>query len=199
MIAQEKCSTAAAEANRQKGIQRRKALARYQERKAAGICAKCGSQPAEGGFATCLSCRAKNQASSSRYHAKQYQATSALGICTRCRDREAMPGRKICGVCSESFEGYRLAGVAKKRAAGVCVKCGGVRHGASFCRPCQLKYNAASARLTKRRRDEWRKAGLCTICGCPGRKGLTSCLPCAKRRSELRAIRVAKSAHQVAA
>ena len=90
----------------------------------AGLCTHCGKVPARANRQTCAACGAKNsQSSAARIH-RLRPINSRLGICTVCNARESMPGRKWCGVCSESNTEKQARNRAKRKALGLCPRCG---------------------------------------------------------------------------
>lgn len=78
---------------------RARGKARYQERKAAGLCARCGKHPPEPGKVSCWSCLKKD--------ARNHRAPEAIpkilfdGVlrCRTCGKQELEPGKKICPGC----------------------------------------------------------------------------------------------------
>lgn len=81
--------------------------------------------------------------------------------------------------CKRCVASKRRASVAKLRAAGCCVDCGGPqRHaGAPKCERCHERHKTHVAALRRRRID----AGLCSSAGCPAPQvpGGTRCTRCA--------------------
>ena len=107
----------------------------YAERKAAGICTKCGKEKAEQGRTMCRKCLDAK----SEYERENKVYFKQLGICTRCRKNRAMKGRTTCIECTEKdrarsiYMRYKDADVNNKRrrnqwaerlSAGVCPVCG---------------------------------------------------------------------------
>ena len=163
----------------------------------------------------------------------------ARGLCPRCGKRSPAPERSVCDPCGEKRNRasrardarLRAEGKprrdpekartsdrardrrqrAKRRAQGLCTKCGKVssKPDSCLCEPCGEKRRAAdraryvaakaagklyggrdpeakrrSARAGSRKRDRARRdAGLCTRCGHhPSVEGGTTCEPCRKAR-----------------
>ena len=99
----------------------------------------------------------------------------ARGICTRCGAFPPEPGLKLCRRCGEKRRASEKVRRARARAKGM-IYAG---------RDPETTRRAARA-ADKRRRKEWRDAGLCTACGrCRPADGRFICEPC---REEQRAI-----------
>ena len=152
---------------------------KHAERKAAGICTKCGRTPARPERTTCEPCAERHRA---RDHARHARA-KAEGIPYGGRDPEARrrAGRKRSRRRSEA-----------RRAAGMCIRCGNVppKEGRAMCEPCR-----EDRRQAKRARHvERRAAGLCVHCAAPAPGGKAYCDPCAKTRSRLRNLEAKREA-----
>lgn len=75
--------------------------ARYQERKAAGLCVRCGKRPPEAGKVRCWSCL-ENDARSHRGHGRTPRILfDGIERCMTCGKSELQPGKKICPECYE--------------------------------------------------------------------------------------------------
>lgn len=69
---------------------------RYKERRAAGLCTKCG-KPAQEGKSMCTECllhRRLMDRARRDTHSRDYE-----NICTRCRKKPRMEGGKVCADC----------------------------------------------------------------------------------------------------
>ena len=143
----------------------------HAERKAAGICTKCGCTPARPERTTCEPCAEQHRARDRARHAR----AKAEGIPYGGRDPEARrrAGRKRSRRRSEA-----------RKAAGLCIRCGHVppAEGRAMCEPCREDRRAAK----RARHAERRAAGLCVNCATPAPGGKTYCDPCAKARSKRR-------------
>ena len=84
---------------------------RYAQRKAAGLCPYCGTQPPHTGYAACIACRKRFRVYSERYvHKKREMRRQglkyvycqcrkrALILCTRCQ-------APLCDTCYDLGEG----------------------------------------------------------------------------------------------
>ena len=106
--------------------ERERARLQHAERKAAGICTKCGCAPARPERTTCEPCAEQHRARDRARHAR----AKAEGIPYGGRDPEARrrAGRKRSRRRSEA-----------RKAAGLCIRCGNVppEEGRAMCEPCR--------------------------------------------------------------
>ena len=92
------------------------------------------------------------------------------GRCPCCSGRNRLDeGHKVCPECREKNRAHRNALYAKRKAAGLCIRCGEpVEDGRVECRACRARHKPyqvkANAKL-KRKRDRLREEGKCTVCG----------------------------------
>ena len=151
----------------------------HAERKAAGICTRCGRTPARPERTTCEPCAELHRARDRARHAR----AKTRGIPYGGRDPEARrrDGRE---------RGRRRS--QARRAAGLCVRCGHVppEEGRSMCEPCRDDRRAAKRAL----HHERRAAGLCVNCPAPAPGGKAYCGPCAKTRSGRRNLKAKREA-----
>ena len=153
-----------------KRYERERSRRQHAERKAGGICTKCGKVPPAPERTLCEPCAEQHRARDRARHAR----AKAEGIPYGGRDPEARrrAGRKRSRRRSEA-----------RRAAGLCIRCGNVppEEGRAMCKPCR-----EDRRQAKRdRHAERRAAGVCVNCAtpAPGGKGLLRSL----RRNPLQA------------
>ena len=155
---------------------------RTENRRAAGLCIRCGqASPAEG-RSMCEPCRENRRAAKRARHRERRSA----GLCVRCGT--PAPGAKAhCDACAA--ERNKRRDKKAKRAAdrqryierrdrGDCTRCGKPANGAAECRSCRA---AARARYESRR-----AAGLCVSCCAPTFVGAAMCAPCSVARAERR-------------
>ena len=169
---------------------------RVEQRRAAGLCPRCGVRPPAPGRSVCGNClEQSNRASRTRdarlraegkprrdpARAKEYgqewnrrerAERAGRGSCTRCGKRPAVPGRKSCEPCLEKGRRADHARYAAGKAAGL--KYGGADPEVKRC----------AGRAKGRRRQKARiEAGTCIRCGKrpPVERG-TTCRPCRDRR-----------------
>ncbi len=152
-----------------KQYERERSRQLHAERKAAGICTKCGRAPACPERTTCEPCAEQHRDRARHARAK------AEGIPYGGRDPEARrrAGRKRSRRRAEA-----------RKASGLCTRCGNLppEEGRSMCEPCR-----EDRRQAKRdRHAERRAAGLCVQCATPAPGGKTYCDPCARTRSRRR-------------
>ncbi len=136
----------------------------YAERAAAGICTRCGREPARPDRTTCGPCAEKHR---ERDRARDARAR-AQGMPYGGRDPEARrkAGRERSRRRSEA-----------RQAAGLCVRCGNLppEDGRTMCRPCREDRRQAK----RRRHADRRAAGVCVRCRTPTFGGAAYCAPCA--------------------
>ena len=154
-----------------KAYERDRSRREHAERKAAGICARCGKAPARPDRTTCEPCAEQHRARDRARHAK----AKAEGIPYGGRDPEARrrAGRKRSRRRSEA-----------RKEAGLCIRCGQVppAEGRAMCEPCREDRRQAK----RARHAERRAAGLCVTCAAPAPGGKAYCDPCSGTRSKRR-------------
>ena len=143
-----------------------------EERRARGVCVRCGERPAAPDRASCEPClessmrRADDRAKYAAGKAaglpyggadpdarKQYararskrrqKARTEAGLCIRCGDRPPAEGGTTCTPCRETRQAAERQQYRDRRAAGHCVRCGGpVFDGLSRCAPCAVVEEAS--------------------------------------------------------
>ena len=169
---------------------------RAEERVAAGLCPRCGTEPPAPERTLCDGCGAKRNAASRARDARlraagiprrnpeaarayerershrEAAARQAEGLCTRCGRQPAAPDRSSCEPCLEKRREADRAKYAAAKAAGKPY--GGADPAA--------KRRAGRAK-SKRRQKARKEAGLCIRCGQrPPAEGGTTCAPCREKR-----------------
>ena len=141
---------------------------RTAERRARGLCLKCGKCPPADGRTVCEPCAAKKRpADRDRYH-RRAAARIAQGLCPKCGKQPPEAGLIHCAPCTEKRNRASRARDARLRAAGQ------PRRDIDKARA----YNKAHSRLTDAER---RAQGLCPKCGKgPPEPGRSICAPCAE-------------------
>lgn len=130
----------------------------YAQRRAAGLCRKCG-QPAEG-KALCPECHGKRQAELAR----RREQRAAAGVCLRCTLPLEDKSKRHCADCRRKFTRRNMEIYNANLQAGRCAKCGGPRVGeGNLCVVCSLAVAAASK---KRKEQRW-AAAECYRCSAP--------------------------------
>ena len=181
---------------RQRAADRERFRKRTAERRAAGLCPRCGDRPPAPERALCVPCAGKrNRASRARdarlraegkprrdpIKAREYERERtrrereerrARGICIRCGERLAAPDRASCETCLEK----RREADRKNYAAG---KAAGLPYGGANADSRRKNARARSKRRQKARME----AGMCIRCGDrPPVEGGTTCAPCRETR-----------------
>ncbi len=139
------------------------------ERRAAGICVRCGTAPAVDGRKCCETCLERRRAADrARYAAgkaaglkygganagakrragrarsrKRQKARAEAGLCVRCGNVPPEDGRTLCGPCRDDHRQAKRQRHADRRAAGLCVRCRTPTFGgAAYCAPCAVADSA---------------------------------------------------------
>ena len=179
------------------------------ERRAAGLCVRCGKAPAVEGGPVCEPCAETRRASERARYAKasaegklyggrkvetrrrigrersrkRDETRRAAGLCTGCGKHPPADGGASCESCREVRRAAERALYASRRAAGLCGTCGGsTTDGGSRCAPCAVAETARYPSRNAARREEYarrRARGRCTDCGEPS-QGAARCEPCAR-------------------
>jgi len=178
---------------RQLAADRERFRKRSEQRRAAGLCPKCGSREPENGLSLCGVCAEKRRAwdrardarrraagvkrqrnrSAERARGRQRTAERiARGACTKCGSNPAESGRRLCAGCGEKRRAADRARYAKARNQGKLY--GG--------RNPQARRKAGRA-ASARRRQARLEGGTCVRCGRrPPVEGGVTCEPCRETR-----------------
>ena len=153
---------------------------RTADRRAKGLCLKCGKRPPAPHRSQCEPCIEKRRpADLARYHQRTAERV-AQGLCPKCGKRPPEPGRSQCEPCAEKDRAAGRARDARLRAAGI---------------PRRDPEKARAAERARRQRQiaERRAAGLCPECGtAPPEPGRSVCGPCGEERRAAARVRYAK-------
>ena len=198
---------------RARAYERERSRREADERRAAGLCVRCGKAPAVEEGPVCEPCAEKRRASERARYAKasaegklyggrkvetrrrigrersrkRDDARRAAGLCTGCGKHPPADGGASCESCREVRRAVERALYASRRAAGLCGTCGGpTTDGASRCAPCAVAETARYPSRNAARREEYarrRARGRCTDCGEPS-QGAARCEPCARQSWE---------------
>jgi len=163
---------------------RRRDLERYHrrtaERRAKGLCLKCGKRPPAPHRTQCEPCSERQRAGDlARYHRRSAERI-AKGLCPKCGKRPPEPERSQCGPCLAKDAAAGRARDARLRAAGM---------------PRRDPERATAYERERRHRQiaERRAKGLCPECGeAPPAPGRTVCGPCGEERRAKARARYAK-------
>ena len=155
-------------------LRRKRDMERYYrqtaERRANGMCVKCGKRPPTPGRTRCEPCAEKRRPADRARHHRRTAERVALGLCPKCGKRPPAPERSQCAPCLEKENAAGRARDARLRAAGT------PRRDPERTREYERK--------RRRREAETRRAeGLCTACGkLPATPGRATCEPCLEQR-----------------
>ena len=166
-------------------VRRARDLERYHrrtaERRAEGLCLKCGKQPPTPGRTRCEPCAAKKRAPDRARHHRRTAQRTAQGLCPKCGKQPPAPELSVCAPCAEKSRVAGRARNARLRAAG------------------KPRRDREKARIANRRRyrqqsAERRARGLCPECGKrPPAPDASACAPCGDRRQAAERARHAKA------
>ena len=153
---------------------RKRDLERYYrqtaERRAQGLCIKCGKRPPTPHRTWCEPCAAKKRPADRARHHRRTAERVDRGLCPKCGKVPPAPGRSQCEPCLEKDRVAGRARDARLRARGK------PRRNPAKTREYERK---RSRRQTEARRAE----GVCTACGkAPAAPGRASCEPCLEQR-----------------
>ena len=183
---------------------------RTAERRAQGMCPRCGKHPPAPGRSLCANClergckseqaryaRAKSEGT--RYGGRDPESRRRMarerarkrrrerleaGLCTTCGERKPAEGGMVCGSCREERRAAEKKLYEKRRSRGLCGRCGGAVTGkASTCASCAKRDSKRRPRknAASRARYHTRRArGACVDCAAPSH-GAARCEACARR------------------
>ncbi len=183
---------------------------RVAERRAQGLCIKCGRRRPASGRSLCEVCLEKSRKSErARYERRKAagdpyggrnpesrrrmarerskrrrRERTEAGLCTRCGELPPAEGGAVCEPCREARRAAEKKLYAERRAGGRCGRCGGqVFAGASRCEACAAREQSRSTKknaASRARYHDRRALGLCVDCGVNADAGVR-CTPCARR------------------
>ena len=153
---------------------------RTAERRAQGLCLKCGKRPPAPGLSQCEPCAEKKRAPDRARHHRRTAERIAQGLCPKCGKQPPAPEFSVCAPCAEK---KRLAGRARDarlRAAGKP-------------RRDREKARVSDRRRRRRQAAERRARGLCPNCGKqPPVPDASLCAPCGDHGRAAERARYAK-------
>ena len=146
------------------------------ERRAKGLCLKCGKQPPAPERTRCEPCAAKKRPADRERFQRRSAERLAQGLCPKCGKQPPAAGLSLCEPCTEKCNRASRARDVKLRAAGK------PRRNLEKARAYNKKHSRQAA-------AEHRARGLCPKCGKePPAPGRSICAPCAeKHRASARA------------
>ena len=196
------------ETGRQKERERHRK--RAAERRAQGLCIKCGKNPLAPERSLCEACGERGRAAERARYARGKAAGDLYGgrnpegrrrmarernrkrrierreagLCVRCGELPPAESSVVCEACREARRAEERKLYAERRAKGLCGRCGGaVFAGASRCGPCAALEEGRAPKKNAASRERYvrrRAQRLCVDCAAPA--GLAArCEPCARR------------------
>ncbi len=143
---------------------------RVADRRARGMCIRCGKHPPAPDRSDCDPCAEKRRKADLKRHRRRTSERAAQNLCPRCGTREPEPERSLCAPCGEKQNRASRARDARLRAA-------------SLPRRDPARAREYERDRSRREADIRREAGLCTRCGKqPAAEGRASCGPCLEKR-----------------
>ena len=191
-----------------------RARSRAAERRAQGLCSKCGRHPHEPDRRLCADCgerqRRRDRERYARARAagklyggkpvaskrrqgraatrKRQNARRAAGLCIRCGRSRPADGASSCDDCLETRRAAERQTYAARRSAGHCTRCGTPAfEGAPVCGRCSVVEAGYRPRKNKNNRARYadrRRRWICTQCGRRPTFGASRCGDCARREYE---------------
>lgn len=137
----------------------------YKERRAAGLCGKCGEKPEDDG-SLCTKCRKKERLRAEKKRARG----KASGICINC-SKPAVNGVK-CEGCKTKGAESRTRAIARRKDRGQCTACSNpAKDGCTLCQDCITYRSKVSSEHYARRKED----GSCRLCNNPPIEGESFC------------------------
>jgi len=205
---------------RARAYERERARRQADRRRKAGLCLKCGTNPAEPDRRLCEACAVKRrEAERIRYRQAQdaglkyggrsvrtkrrsariasrrrRKARLNAGTCTRCGRQPPVDGGTTCAACRATRQTAERALYAVRRAACLCTRCGGtVNDGGARCAPCAVveAENGRPERKNARSRQRyWERRAALRCTDCNGPSFGASRCPACAERSYARSEHV---------
>ena len=165
-------------------VRRARDLERYHrrtaERRAQGLCLKCGKRPPALGRSQREPCAAKKRAPDRARHHRRTVERHAQGLCPKCGKQPPAPELSVCASCAEQKRVAGRARDARLRAAGTP-------------RRDREKARVSDCRRRREQAAERRARGLCPDCGKqPPAPDASLCAPCGDHRRAAERARYAK-------
>ena len=154
---------------------------RTAERRAKGLCLKCGKRPPAPHRSQCEPCAEKRRPADLARHHRRTAERADQGLCPKCGKRPPAPDRTLCEPCGAKRNRASRARDARLRAAGMP-------------RRDPERAKRYERERSRREADERRAAGLCVRCGeALAVEGGPVCEPCAETRRASERARYAKA------
>ena len=154
---------------------------RTAERRAKGLCLKCGKRPPAPHRSQCEPCAEKRRPADLARHRRRTAERTDRGLCPKCGKRPPAPDRTLCEPCGEKRNRASRARDARLRAAGMP-------------RRDPDRARAYERERSRQEAEQRRAAGSCVHCGtAPAVEGRPVCEPCAEARRTRERARYAKA------
>ena len=190
--------------------ERKRHRRRVEERRAMGLCIKCGKDRPAPWRSLCETCLERSRAAErARYERarlegaayggrcpesrrlmarersrKRRRERTEAGLCTTCGERKPVEGGAVCETCREERRAAERNIYAERRAGGRCGRCGAeVVDNASTCASCtarDIKRRPRKNAASQARYHARRARGACVDCGAHADAGVR-CANCARR------------------
>lgn len=86
------------------------------DKRAKGLCTRCGARPACAGRSRCFICRL----AIAKENSERYALNKAAGICVTCRKEVAAPGHVSCEKCLLRMKKYNIKYAKERDERGKC-------------------------------------------------------------------------------
>ncbi|MYA95755.1 MAG: hypothetical protein F4X91_05035, partial [Nitrospinae bacterium] len=196
------------DSERRRVYERERHRRRVEERRAMGLCIKCGKDRPAPGRSLCDSCLERSRAAErARYERARLEGAAyggrdpesrrrmarersrrrrrertEAGLCTTCGERKPVEGGAVCETCCEERRVAERELYAERRARGLCGRCGAeVIDEASTCASCaarDMKRRPRKNAASRARYHRRRASRLCVDCGAHADAGVR-CASCA--------------------
>lgn len=145
-------------------------------RRAAGLCVRCGRNPALRGIGQCSTCTAQVAEADKR----RYELRMRNGQCVDCGAKKITPHTR-CSACKREVHKVSLALFRRRRAARICISCRAPLIDAHvLCRSCAKRHIKSDSSRYRR----LKRSGICPRCKCISDRPHLLCSKCAKRNAE---------------
>ncbi len=184
---------------------------RTAERRARGMCIKCGRDSPAPERSLCANCLERGRKSERARYAKAREEGTRYGgrcpesrrrmarerarkrrrerieagLCTTCGERKPAEDGALCEICRDPRRAAEKRLYEKRRAGGLCGRCGAeVIDKASTCASCaarDMKRRPRKNAASRKRYRERRALEICVDCQSSDTQGASRCVPCSVR------------------
>ena len=203
-------STLTTTRHKRRAYERERHRKRTADRRAQGLCPKCGKHRPAPGRRVCEPCGERERAAGrARYLKRKLEGAAyggrcpesrrrmarerskrrrrerrEAGLCTACGEQPPVENGAVCESCRDTRRAAERKLYEKRRAGGLCGRCGGVVTArAAMCASCaarDVKRRPRKNAASQARYHERRARSLCVDCQSPT-DGAARCVPCALR------------------